>query len=190
MTALDIAVLIVIGWTAVRGVMRGFVAEVIGIAGIFAGMLALRYGHASTTALLSGFIGTEAGAAILAFFLIFGLVAGGARLIAAKAGETSRSSVLGPIDRALGFGLGAVKGLLFTTVAFMLFTLVFNALYGADERRPEWARMAHVFPLLSASANAMSAWLEETSGKGGIMGAITGDSGDSADNSARTNGND
>ncbi len=175
MTALDIAVLLVIGWTSVRGVMRGFVAEVIGIAGLFAGMVALRLFHAPVTDLLTAWIGTAGGAAILAFFLVFGSIVGAAKLIAGQLGKSSRASLLGPIDRALGFGLGGLKGLLFATVLFMLFTLFFNTLYGASERRPEWMRTAHVFPLLSASSLAMSAWLEERSDHGGLMGAISGE---------------
>jgi membrane protein required for colicin V production len=182
MTALDIAVLILIGWTAVRGVMRGFVAEVLGLSGIFAGMLALRFFHAPVTELLTGLIGTSGGAAILAFAIVFGGIFGIAKLAAAKIGQTSRASVLGPIDRALGFGFGGLKGLLFATVLFMLFSLFYNALYGAAERKPDAIRTAHVFPLLSASSMAMSAWLEERSHKGGLMGVLS--DGDDAPNSA------
>lgn len=175
MTALDIAVLLVIGWTSVRGTMRGFVAEVIGIAGLFAGMVALRLFHAPVTDMLTGLIGTSGGASILAFFIVFGGIFGVAKLIAGQLGKSSRASLLGPVDRALGFGLGGLKGLLVATVAFMLCTLFYNTLYGASERRPDWMRTAHVFPLLSASGLAMSAWLEERSSHGGLIGAVTGE---------------
>ena len=48
---------------------------------------------------------------VLAFVLLLLIpYAAMSRCIVGNAGERSRDSVLGPIDRVLGFGFGAVKG--------------------------------------------------------------------------------
>ena len=173
MTALDIAVLLLIGGAALRGFMRGFVAEAVAIAGLFAAIVAVRLFHAPVTALIAPKIGTQSGGAILAFVLVFGAVYGLGRVLAAQMGRHTRASVLGPVDRVLGIGFGAVKGLLVATVAFVLFSLAFDTLYGASERRPEWVRDSRTFPLLAASGAAMSQWFAERSLNGGLLGDAT-----------------
>jgi membrane protein required for colicin V production len=169
MTALDIAVLFLIGGGAVRGFMRGFVMEALSLAALIAAIIALRLFHAPVTAMLHGLVGSEGGAAMLAYLgLFFGILIGG-NMLAKMIGSSTRNSVLGPVDRVLGLGFGAIKGLLVATVAFLGFSIIYDTLYGASEPRPQWMREARTYPLLSASGNAMSEWLEERRMNGGLM---------------------
>jgi membrane protein required for colicin V production len=175
MTALDIAVLLLIGGLAIRGFIAGFVTESLALAALIAGILAVRLFHAPVTNMLSGFIGTEYGAALLGFALTFGLVFGVGKWMARYAGGKTKSSALGMVDRLLGAGFGAVKGLLVATIAYVVFTIGHDALYGSESSRPDWMRLSRSYPLLSASGSAMSEWLAENSRQGGLLGPSASD---------------
>jgi membrane protein required for colicin V production len=86
---------------------------------------------------LYGPVGTDAGAAVLAFLAIAVVIYVLGRMIARKMGEKSRKSALGPFDRVLGFGFGAVKGLIGAT---LLFPAAGHAVRGRLWRRQPAAR--------------------------------------------------
>src|SRR3546814_1303407 len=89
------------------------------------------------TDLLAGWVGTEGGAAMLAFVLLFGGVFALAKWGSRAMGQRSRASLVGGFDRGLGAGFGAVKGLLIATIGFMLVTLLYDIGYG-NAQRPAW----------------------------------------------------
>lgn len=178
MTPLDIIVLVLIGGFGIRGFMVGFVTEILGLAALVAAIVAVRLLHAPFTLWLTPKLGTDYGAAILAFALIFGLVYGIGNAMARALGRRTRSSVLGMVDRLLGLGFGAIKGLLIATVLFLCFTLIFNALNGANTPRPDWVRFARSYPLLNASSDSMTAWMEENNVRGGLLHMGPHDDGD------------
>lgn len=184
MTALDIAVLFLIGGGAVRGFMRGFVMEALSLAALIAAIIALRLFHAPVTAMVQGFVGSEGAAAMLSYLLLFFGIFIGGNMVAKAAGSSTRNSVLGPIDRMLGFGFGGIKGLLIATVAFLGFSIVYDTLYGAREARPQWMREARTYPLLSASGNAMSEWLAERRMNGGLLSGGRDGGDDAAEDAA------
>jgi len=152
LTALDIVVLLLLGGGAVFGAMRGFVTEVLSlIAWIFI-VFALKLFHAPVTQMLTGVVGTVAGAAVLAFAVIAGLVYFGGRMVANAVGSRTRTSVLGPIDRALGFGFGGLKGLIFASLLFLLIVLVTDTVSGGPTRRPQWITKSRTYPVLNATS--------------------------------------
>ena len=166
LTALDIIVLLLVGGGAALGLMRGFVTEVISLFSWVAAIIALKLFHAPAAAMLTGFVGTKGGAAVLAFALIFLIVFVAGKFIAASLGRRTRQSVLGPIDRVLGLGFGALKGLLAATLLFLLGNLGYDTVYGGAAQRPEWMRASRTFPLLNASGRAVIDFVE-TRRKGG-----------------------
>jgi membrane protein required for colicin V production len=170
MTAMDIIVLLLMGGNGLFGFRRGFVCEILSMVGLAAAMVAVRLFHAPVAEMLTGFVGTEGGAAILGFALVFGVTWYAGRLIASKVGGAIKTSLLGPVDRVLGFGFGALKGLLIATVAFVGFAMVYDTFYGADAARPGWMRHSRTYPLLNASGRAMSEWLAERRVHGGLLG--------------------
>lgn len=170
MTAMDIIVLLLMGGNAVIGFGRGFVQEALSMIGLALAIAAVRLFHAPATEMLAGIIGADSGAAVLALALVFGITWFAGRMIAQRVGAGSRRSILGPVDRVLGFGFGALKGLLIATVAFVAFAIAFDTIYGAEARRPDWMRHSRTFPLLNASGHAMSEWLAERRKAGGLMG--------------------
>lgn len=170
MALLDIVVFLLIGGFGVRGLMSGFVREVLSLCAVVAGIVAIRIFHGSVTAFMAPHIGSEYAAALLAFVFIFGVIYISAKLIASTASTQIRNVGLGSVDRILGFGFGAVKGLLIATVGFVLFTMVYEALYGQLSQRPDWMRSTRTYPLLNASGEAMSSWVAQNSRDGGLIG--------------------
>ncbi|OYW46492.1 MAG: colicin V production protein [Sphingomonadales bacterium 12-68-11] len=160
MTGFDIVVLLVVGVAAVGGFMRGFVQEVLSLAAWIVAILAIRLLHTDLTALLFDYVGTGSGAAVLAFLLLLLVPYLAIRMIARWAGQTSRKSLLGPIDRVLGFGFGAVKGVIITVMAFSVLVLGYDTIWGPSGR-PAWLVTARTYPFVNASAEAMVQLIDE-----------------------------
>jgi len=158
---LDILVLLGVGATALVGWLRGFVWEVLSLFAWVLVVFALKLVHAPVTQALSGFIATSTGAAVLAFALITGAAWFGGRMLAQAIGKRTRSSILGPLDRAMGFGFGALKGLILASLAFLLVVLVTDTAGGGPKQRPDWLTKARTYPLL----NATSAYVADVIGK-------------------------
>ena len=85
----------------------------------------------------------------------------GVKLLARSiGGRTRRHSMLGPVDRVLGGGFGALKGLLGATLFFLLANLATDMVYGPQAERPEWMTRSRTFPLLNASGRSIVDWVE------------------------------
>jgi membrane protein required for colicin V production len=161
MTALDIIVLFLIGAGAIFGFMRGFVQEALSMIAWLLIIVAIRVLHAPVADVLAGAVGTEAGAAVLAFLVIVVITYAFGRWLAKRIGEKSRKSVLGPVDRALGFGFGAVKGLIGATLLFLLLVMLYETAFGGKAKRPVWMTGSRTYPLLNASGDALSTFIRE-----------------------------
>lgn len=161
MTALDIIVLFMLGSGAIFGFMRGFVQEALSLIAWIMIIAAVRMFHAPATAVLSEPIGTDSGAAVLAFLAIVIVTYALGKWISKSIGKKSRKSKLGPIDRVLGFGFGMLKGLIMATLLFLIIVMGFETLFGAKEPRPEWMVKSRTYPLLNASGVAMSEFVRE-----------------------------
>lgn len=154
MTAFDIVVLLIVGVAAVGGFMRGFVQEVLSLLGWALAIFAIRFLHTDLTAFLYNYIGTPSGAAVLAFALLLLIPYAAMKLIASKAGRSTRNSVLGPIDRVLGFGFGGVKGVIVVVMAFSVLVLGYDTVWGPTGR-PTWMTTARTYSFVNAAADAM-----------------------------------
>jgi membrane protein required for colicin V production len=161
MTALDIIVLFLLGAGSIFGFMRGFVQEALALIAWVLMIVAVRVLHAPITDMLTGAVGTSAGAAVLAFLAITVVTFALGKWIAKSIGSKSRSSVLGPIDRVIGFGFGALKGLIGATLIFVLLVMGYETIYGGDTDRPDWMTQSRTYPLLNASGDAMSSFISE-----------------------------
>ena len=166
MTAFDIIVLFLLGSGAIFGFLRGFTQEVLTLLAWVLIVVAIKFLHTPVTEMLYDPVGTEAGAAVLAFLAIVIVTYVGGRLIAKKIGEKSRKSVLGPFDRVLGFGFGALKGLIGATLLFLLVVMLFELAYGGGSKRPEWMTQSRTYPLLNASGDALSGFIRERQQEG------------------------
>lgn len=152
LTALDILVLIAIVGSAALGFMRGFVTEVLSLFAWVAIVAALKLFHVPLAAALAGPVGTVAGAAVLSFALISGVTYFGGRMVANAIGNRTRTSILGPVDRAAGLGFGALKGLIFASLAFLLVVLVIDTMGGGPSQRPAWITSSRTYPMLDSTS--------------------------------------
>jgi membrane protein required for colicin V production len=160
MTALDIIVLLLVGWNLVRGAMKGFVGEVLSLAAWIVAIVFLKLLHTPATNALEPAIGTRSGAAVLAFALVFGLVFLAGKLVARRVGGGVRRSVIGPIDRILGAGFGTLKGIILATLLYLAANLVYDTIWGAQSQRPDWMANSRTYPLLYASGRAIVDFVE------------------------------
>lgn len=160
MTGFDIIVLLIVGVGAIGGFLRGFVQEVLSLAAWILAVLAIHYLHTDFTAAIYAFMGSPISASILAFAILLLIPYAGMKLIAGFAGRASRSSILGPIDRVLGFGFGAVKGVIIVVIAFSLMVLGYDSVWGASGR-PLWITDARTYQLVDAGSRAMVQIIEE-----------------------------
>lgn len=159
MTGFDIIVLIIVGVAAAGGFLRGLVQEVLSIGAWLLAVFAIHTLHTPLYIWLEPRIGTPSGAAVLAFALLLLIPYAGMKLIAGRAGSASRSSLLGPIDRVLGFGFGAIKGGIIVVLAFSLLVLGYDTVWGVAGR-PTWITSARSYTLVDAGAEALVEMIE------------------------------
>lgn len=144
MTGFDIVVLIIVGIAAIGGFMRGLVQEVLSLAAWVLAAFSIYYLHTPLTGALREYYDAEPATPILAFVLLLLIPYAAMKVIASNAGEASRGSLLGPIDRVLGFGFGTVKGALIVVFAFSVLVLGFDTMWG-DKGRPDWITQARTY---------------------------------------------
>ncbi|HEY0115195.1 MAG TPA: CvpA family protein [Allosphingosinicella sp.] len=153
MTALDIIFLLLVGLGLFTGLRRGFVYAVLSLGTWLLVVLALWVLHGPLAGALEGAVGTTSGAYVLAFVLIFAIVLIGGKLVVKKASGGVRRSFVGPADRLLGAGFGALKGLVFVTLFYMAFSFIYDTLWGREAARPRWIADAMTYPLVHGTAN-------------------------------------
>lgn len=160
MTGFDIAVLLFVGLGAITGLMRGFVQEILALSAWVFAVFAIRIFHTPLTLVLGSYVGSDSGAAVLAFAVLLGGPFLAVKLVAKWAGSMSRASVLGPIDRVLGLGFGAVKAVIIIVLAFSVLVLGYDTIWGVSGR-PDWIRQARTYPFIDASSKALVEMIAE-----------------------------
>jgi membrane protein required for colicin V production len=153
--------LLLIGGAAI-GFVRGFVHEVISLFAWVVAIAMLKLFHTQLwTGIQNSFDPSPAAGAVLAFALLFIPSFVLVKLLARQiGGKTRRHSVLGPFDRVLGGGFGALKGLLGATLFFLLANLATDMVYGPEAKRPEWMTKSRTYPLPNASGRGIVDWVE------------------------------
>ena len=154
MTGFDYIVFLIVGLSAISGFFRGFVEEVLSLAAWCVALLAVHYGHALLTGELEPYVHSETGAGVLAFGILLAVPYFGTKLLARQMGNASRSSVLGPIDRVLGFGFGAIKGFVIMVLAFSLLVFAYDVVWG-PKGRPAWIKDGRTYPFLNAASDEL-----------------------------------
>lgn len=160
MTGFDIIVFIIVGVAAVGGFMRGFIQEVLSLAAWILAVFAIRYMHTPLYQGIEPYVPTQTGASILAFAFLLLIPYAAMKLIAGRAGEGARSSLLGPIDRVLGFGFGAIKGGIVVVLAFSLLVMGYDTVWGY-QGRPVWITTARTYPVVNASTEALVQYISD-----------------------------
>ncbi len=160
LTGLDYVVIALVGLFAISGLMRGFTQEALSLSGWIAAILVVRFLHEPATAWATPKTGGEASAAILSFIILFfGTIIAG-RAIASAAGGFARRSAIGPLDRLLGGGFGAVKGVILASAGFLLLGFA-TSVFSDTRSAPAWMATSRSTPLLRLTSAIMVGWVKE-----------------------------
>jgi len=151
MTGFDIAILLFVGMGAVTGFLRGFVQEILALVAWIAAVFAIHTLHTPLLKLLAPHFGTGSASAVLAFACLLIVPYAVMKIIANWAGRRSRASVLGPIDRVLGFGFGAVKGVIIVVLGYSVLVLGYDTIWGVGGR-PTWITQSRTYPFVDAAS--------------------------------------
>jgi len=131
---IDVIVLVVLFISAVIAFLRGFIREVLTIAGVIGGLAAAYFIGPSFAPVMRGWFGVEEGvdpeklfgilpynllADGLAYALIFIVVVGILSVISHMMAEAARNMGLGAVDRTLGVIFGLVRGLLLLSILYL-----------------------------------------------------------------------
>lgn len=148
MTWIDWAVIAVLGISAVLGLWRGFIREVLALVGwIVAGVIAVLFA-ADIAVVMPADFATPLVRHLLAAALIFVLVLVVAALAAALLSKLVRAVGLGPLDRTLGGMFGFVRGGVIVLIAVLLAGMT------ALPREPAWRDAQLKGPLETAAIMA------------------------------------
>lgn len=160
LTAFDIIVLVIVVLAALAGLARGFVGEIVSLLAWAAGIAAVRFFYTPGKAMALKLVSTESGAAILALAVLF---LGGfliVRMVGGRVSAGTKASLVGPVDRVLGLGFGAAKGVLAASLVFLLLNLTFDTV-DPGEKSPEWLAKARTAPTLAMVSKALVDFVEE-----------------------------
>lgn len=144
----DVIVLIITIISAFISFLRGLIREVLTIFGVVGGLAAAWYAGPILLPFMKDWLGVKEGvepeklmgvlpydilAAILAYGLIFIVVALVLSIVSHILAETARAIGLGPVDRTLGVIFGIARGILLISIPVMVMQLITS-----DEQREEW----------------------------------------------------
>jgi membrane protein required for colicin V production len=168
---LDLGLLGVVAVSALLAMLRGFTREVMAILSWGVAAAAAIYFYPMLVPKLADatspiFISKEAlrpyiaGAAI--FFLALILVS----IVTIRISSAILDSKIGPLDRALGFAFGALRGLLLCAIAFIFFNWLAPEATGANadsssSLRNQWLANSRGLPLLKATSDQLLALLPD-----------------------------
>ena len=122
MNPFDIIIIVILGYSLVRGVFRGLVKEVSSIVGVLGGFYAAFSYYTMLAKILSGLIKEPAYLNILSFLIIFCSVLIIVGVLGIIIKYLLNIAFLGWVDRIGGIGFGLVKGVLIVSILFISLT--------------------------------------------------------------------
>lgn len=161
MQAFDIIAGLVLLTSAISGLVRGAVREVVGVMSfviaVVLSLVALRF----SGPFFQGFIDPAWMATVVAVLAVYGLIYLTLRLLGAgMVRRVHGHGAFGALDRAIGGGFGLIRAL----VVLGLFNLLFGLVSGGGG--PAWVREAALFPLTEASGKVLKVFAPAASDLG------------------------
>ncbi len=147
MNWVDLVMLGIVGLSAMAGFLRGFARELLGLVAWIAAALLASHFYVSGLPLAHSWIEDGLVADIVCFVAVFVIILIGLSVLASLLSRLVRLSLLGGVDRILGFGFGIVRGgaLLILAYVVLAFILPMNDW-------PTSLRQAHGLTYLHAGA--------------------------------------
>lgn len=146
----DIVVLLLLGISGLMSFSRGFMREIVSLIALVVGLAAClflygRFQGAANDLIQPGWLADGAliiGAFFIAYMIVTFILRGGAKKLQGRE--------VGFMDRLLGFGFGAARGLLTAS----LFIIIMGFVSKTDET-PEWIETSTFYPVLRPIADTM-----------------------------------
>jgi membrane protein required for colicin V production len=151
---LDIVVIIVVLISAVLAMVRGFVREVLSVASWVAAAAAAYFLYKPLVPLVQPYVESGTVATIIAAAVIFFIALIIASYITMKISDFVIDSRVGAVDRILGFGFGAARGVLLVVIALLFFDWLV-------QKPPTWVAEARTKPVLDSLGQQLMAALPE-----------------------------
>ncbi len=122
MNPFDVFIILIMGYSIIRGLFRGLVKEVSSIIGVLGGFYAAYSYYPMVAKLLSGVIDEQSYLNILSFLIIFCSILIIISILGVVIKYLLNVAFLGWVDRICGLGFGLIKGVLIVTVIFIILT--------------------------------------------------------------------
>jgi len=146
---LDIVLAIPLLWGAIRGLRKGFILELTGLAALFLGAYAALFGSDLAAAWLdTQFSIGKSYLGITAFALTFLAVAIGVHLLGRVIEKIVDITALKPLDRLGGLVFATGRAWLFWSIAVLLI----QGTLGTEILPVEWRQSSHLWPALDNTA--------------------------------------
>lgn len=145
MTLFDFVVAGIVGFCLVAGGFRGLIREVSGIIGVVAGFYGANTYFPLVIPHVEPWISSPGIRKLVCFLLLFCLILVAVGLVAWIIRKLLKLVFLGWVDRTFGVGFGAAKGILITTVLFIMATTFIpdsSAMFNQSKTAPYLARVA------------------------------------------------
>ncbi len=123
MNGLDIAFVVILGYTLIRGLFRGLVKEIASLFGLFAGFIVANTYYGQVMKVVQKVLANPQYAAIISYVLIFLVVLGAIIFIGAGLRKLMEAFMLGWLDRTGGGLLGVIKGGLVCSLLLFFLTM-------------------------------------------------------------------
>lgn len=120
MNAVDIVVLVVLGASGLFALIRGFVYEMLAVVGWVAAVLAALWCLPMMRGFLEPYIVGDLLVDIVGGGIVFIVVLVASSFLTQAIGRRVRSSMVGPLDRTMGFLFGVARGVIVASLCFIV----------------------------------------------------------------------
>lgn len=153
----DIAVFAIVVFSALFAMMRGFTNQALSIGAWAVSIAAVVFGLPMLRPYFRAMISNNLAAdAVAAAALFIGTMIVASIIVRAISAGV-RVSILSPLDRALGFAYGIVRGALLVVLAYIVMTWMLDL-----NAPPSWMRGAKTTPWIVSAADVLRGWAPDS----------------------------
>lgn len=159
MAAADPIILATLIISGLLAMVRGFTLELLGLIALVGAALIALLGLGEVHDWLKDSLPEDPLGAILVASALFIVALVPLWIIGHFLGRNVRSSTVGALDRAAGFGFGVIRGLFLLAIAY----LILMGFGGPEVKEPDWIKDARLTPIVRATADLLKALVSEDS---------------------------
>lgn len=157
----DLVILVLLLISSLLALSRGFVKEVLSIAGWVAAAVAALTWFPLLQPIIERYVEQALIAGGIAFVVIFVAVLTLASLLSSAISRRVQGSEIGILDRSLGFLFGLARGVFVIALAYLVLVQ-----FLAVEEQPDWLRQARAMPAIEYSAATLARLAPDDIGDG------------------------